>query len=76
MRCLSWAFWPSRAERRSSNSLRSFATATLTDGSFGAGKQLRREYDRFRAIALGFKPGFACSEFIEAFGDDGQSWRA
>ena len=43
IRCFSCAFWPRRAERRSSNSLRSLATATATVGSLGASKQLRRE---------------------------------
>ena len=72
MRCRSCAFWPIARVRRSSNSLRSPATALATVGSFSARQQVGREVDGLGAVALGLEPRLARRQLVETLGDDGQ----
>ena len=72
MRCCNCAFWPRRAERRSSNSRRSLVTALATVGSSMRAEQVGREGDGLGAVALGFQPRLARGQLVEALGDDGE----
>ncbi len=72
MRSLSCDFWPSRALRRSSNSLRSLSMAAATSGSFARASRVVGKATSLGSVALAREPGLACGHLVEALGDDGE----
>ncbi len=70
MRCRSCAFWPMRALRRRSNSLRSLSIGGDGIGIVHARQQIGREGDIRCAVALAFEPRLPRGQFVEPFGDD------